>query len=191
MNDQDNTVQKIEEMTSGLLSALGENAARDGLRDTPNRVGRMWQDMTVGYSQTVEGIIKNAIFDIDYDEMVVVRDIKFYSLCEHHLLPFYGKAHVAYIPGRKVVGLSKIPRIVDMFARRLQVQERLTTEIAEALQDALNPRGIAVVMQGKHLCMAMRGVQKDTASMVTSKMIGVFREDQRTRSEFLSLVDGV
>lgn len=178
----------IQPHVTAILREIGENPDRDGLQKTPDRVARMWVELTSGYRQTVTELINDAIFDIEYDEMVVVRDIQFYSLCEHHLLPFFGVAHVAYIPGIKVVGLSKIPRIVEMFARRLQVQERLTTEIADVIQEHLQPQGVAVVIQAQHLCMAMRGVRKEAASMITSKMYGNFQTDQRTRQEFLALI---
>ena len=178
----------IESITRELLEAIGENPYRDGLQDTPARVARMWKEVTSGYEQTAESLIKTAVFDIEYNEMVLVTDISFHSLCEHHLLPFYGVAHVAYLPRKKIVGLSKIPRIVNMFARRLQVQERMTKQIADTLRDALDPLGVAVVLQGKHMCMAMRGVQKANAVMTTSALSGVFQEDERTRAEFMSLV---
>ena len=178
----------IEHQITEILRQIGENPERDGLLKTPGRVARMWEDLTVGYHQNVEELVNGAIFDIEYDEMVIVRDIKFYSLCEHHLLPFFGHVHVAYIPNRKVVGLSKIPRIVEMFARRLQVQERLTTEIADVLRQYLDPLGVAVAIQAQHMCMTMRGVRNETASMITSKMYGNFQTDERTRHEFLALI---
>ena len=149
---------------------------------------RALEFMTQGYSLSVEGVVKDAIFDVEYDEMVLIKDIEFYSLCEHHILPFFGKCHVAYIPVDKIIGLSKIPRIVDMFSRRLQVQERLTTQIANALQDILNPLGVAVVMEAQHLCMMIRGVQKQNAKAITSSLLGVFRDKPETRAEFLSLI---
>ena len=172
-----------------LLSRIGEDPARDGLLRTPERMEKAMAFLTRGYSQTVEGVVHEALFDVDYDEMVIVKDIEFYSLCEHHLLPFFGKAHVAYLPDKKVVGLSKVARIVDLFARRLQVQERLTQQIAEAVRDAVHPQGVGVVLEGQHLCMMMRGVEKQGSQTVTSSMLGVFRTQQQTRNEFLSLID--
>lgn len=174
---------------SELLRRIGEDPARDGLLRTPERMEKSMAFLTRGYGQTVEEVLHGALFDVDYDEMVIVKDIEFYSLCEHHLLPFYGKAHVAYLPDRKVVGLSKVARIVDLFARRLQVQERLTQQIAEAINDAVQPQGVGVVLEGQHLCMMMRGVEKQSSHTVTSSMLGVFKSQQQTRSEFLSLID--
>jgi GTP cyclohydrolase IA len=174
---------------SELLHRIGEDPARDGLLRTPERMEKSMAFLTRGYGQTVEDVLHGALFDVDYDEMVIVKDIEFYSLCEHHLLPFYGKAHVAYLPDRKVVGLSKVARIVDLFARRLQVQERLTQQIAEAINDAVHPQGVGVVLEGQHLCMMMRGVEKQSSHTVTSSMLGVFKTQQQTRSEFLSLID--
>ncbi len=168
-----------------LLSALGEDPERQGLRDTPQRVARMYAELLYGYWVDPVELVNGAIFDETYDEMVIVRDIEYYSLCEHHLLPFLGRAHVAYFPRGKVIGLSKIPRIVDMFARRLQVQERMTRQIAEFLQELLNPYGVAVVVEGLHLCATMRGVKKHDARMTTSAMFGAFRKYQATRQEFL------
>lgn len=180
--------ERAEAIYTELLAFVGEDPAREGLLRTPHRVVESLKFLTSGYEQNVETLLNGAIFHEDYDDMVVVKDIEFYSLCEHHLLPFYGKVHVAYIPNGKIVGLSKIPRLVDMFARRLQVQERLTTQIAEALEDALDPRGVAVVVEGTHLCMLMRGVQKQAASMVTSHVMGAFRTDRATRAEFMALI---
>ena len=171
-----------------LLSELGEDPSREGLRDTPKRMEKSLKFLTSGYAVDVDSIINGALFSVDYNEMVIVRDIDFYSLCEHHMLPFFGKAHVAYIPNGKVVGLSKIPRIVDVFARRLQVQERLTSQIAECLTDTVKPMGVAVVMEASHLCKAMRGVEKQNSVTVTSAMRGVFHSDARTRQEFLQLI---
>ncbi len=171
-----------------LLRRMGEDPARDGLVRTPARMERSTAFLTQGYRQSVEDVLHNALFDVDYDEMVIVRDIEFYSQCEHHLLPFFGKAHVAYVPQGKVIGLSKIPRIVDVFARRLQVQERLTREIAEAITEAIAPQGVAVVLEAAHLCMMMRGVQKQHSATVTSALLGVFKTQIQTRNEFLSLV---
>ena len=170
-----------------ILAGLGEDPDREGLRRTPERVATSLRFLTSGYRQRVADVVNGAIFSESYDEMVLVKDIEVFSLCEHHLLPFHGKAHVAYMPAGRVVGLSKVPRIVDVFAHRLQVQERLTTEIAQALQDVLAPNGVAVVIEAAHLCMMMRGVQKQNSQTVTSCMLGSFRSDPRTRSEFLEL----
>ena len=170
---------------SDLLYAIGETPEREGLRETPDRVGRAWQELVSGYATDPARLINGAVFDIDYDDMVVVNDIEFYSLCEHHLLPFFGHAHVAYIPDSKVVGLSKIPRIVDMFARRLQVQERLTRQVADFLDEILQPRGVAVAMTGRHMCSMIRGVKKHSSNMTTSAMIGEFKHDPHLRSEFV------
>ena len=174
---------------SELLHRIGEDPARDGLLRTPERMEKAMTFLTRGYGQTVDEVLHDALFDVDYDEMVIVKDIEFYSLCEHHLLPFFGKAHVAYLPNQKVVGLSKVARIVDLFARRLQVQERLTQQIAEAIEDAVHPQGVGVVLEGQHLCMMMRGVEKQGSHTVTSSMLGVFKTQQQTRLEFLSLID--
>ncbi len=180
---------RLEDAVRRLLVEIGEDPTRQGLRDTPQRVARMYEELTAGYRIDPQELINDAIFDIEYDEMVIVRDIDFYSLCEHHLLPFFGKAHVAYIPNGRVIGLSKIPRIVEMFARRLQVQERMTQQIAEFLRDVLEPQGVGVVVEGAHMCTMMRGVKKDNARMVTSAMLGLFRRDVRTRTEFLNLIE--
>lgn len=177
---------KIEAATYEILTAVGEDPQREGLLNTPNRVARMYSEMLDGYRTDPAKLINNAIFDVDYDDMVIVRDIEFSSLCEHHMLPFIGHAHVAYIPRGKVIGLSKIPRIVDMFAHRLQVQERMTRQIANFINEVLDPRGVAVVLEGKHMCSMMRGVEKHNSSMTTSTMIGAFRENESTRTEFLS-----
>src|SRR6476660_9105222 len=171
-----------------LLKDLGEDPSREGLRDTPKRVEKAYRFLTSGYSADIEKVLNNALFAVDYSEMVIVRDIDFYSLCEHHLLPFFGKCHVAYLPNRRVIGLSKLPRLVDVFSRRLQVQERLTSQIAETIREKLDPLGVAVVMEATHLCMAMRGVEKQNSVTVTSSMLGVFRDDARTRHEFLELI---
>ena len=179
---------KVEDAVKGILKEIGEDPGREGLKNTPDRVKRLYKEITSGYNQDPKDIINGAIYNIDYDEMVIVKDIEFYSLCEHHMLPFFGKAQVAYIPKKKVIGLSKIPRIVEVYARRLQVQERMTVQIANFLNDTLNPKGVAVVVNGYHLCMAMRGVRKSDANMLTSSMLGAFRKDERTRSEFLSLI---
>ncbi|MBN2171240.1 MAG: GTP cyclohydrolase I FolE [Candidatus Krumholzibacteriota bacterium] len=171
-----------------ILAALGEDPDRDGLRETPARVAESLRTLTRGYGQDPAELLGGSAFDAEYDDMVVVRDIDFYSLCEHHLLPFYGRAHVGYLPDGRCVGLSKIPRLVDLFARRLQVQERLTHQVAGALMEYLRPKGVAVVLEAFHLCVAMRGVEKQNAVMTTSAMRGIFREDARTRREFLSLI---
>jgi len=177
-----------QELYRELLVRMGEDPERDGLKRTPERMEKANAFLTGGYSMDPTRILRGALFDVDYDEMVIVKDIEFYSMCEHHMLPFYGKAHVAYIPKGRVIGLSKIPRLVDVFARRLQVQERLTRQIASTIEEAVNPQGVGVVIEAEHLCMMMRGVEKQGASTVTSTMRGVFRENQQTRNEFLSLV---
>ena len=175
----------IQEAIEKLLSAVGEDPSRPGLKDTPDRVARMYAELLEGYRMDPVAIVNGALFDDTYDEMVVVRDIEFYSLCEHHLIPFLGRAHVAYFPRGKVIGLSKIPRIVDMFARRIQVQERMTRQIAEFIEGLLHPWGVAVVVEGLHLCATMRGVKKHDARMTTSAMLGAFRKNPATRQEFL------
>ncbi len=179
----------IEAAVYNILENIGEEPLREGLLNTPNRVARMFEELTSGYRVDPKKMINGAIFDVDYDEMVVVKDIDFYSLCEHHLLPFYGRAHVAYIPDGKVIGLSKIPRIVEMFARRLQIQEQMTSEIANFLDSTLQPQGVAVVVEGMHMCSMMRGVKKANAKMKTSKMLGAFRESDKTRSEFFAHIN--
>lgn len=178
----------MQDLIRQLLAGLGEDPAREGLLDTPKRVEKSLKFLTSGYQVDVRKLINNALFSVDYSEMVIVKDIDFYSLCEHHLLPFFGKCHVAYLPRERVIGLSKIPRIVDAFSRRLQVQERLTNEIAETILDAIDPLGVGVVMEGTHLCMSMRGVEKQNSFAITSAMLGTFRSDPRTRSEFLTLI---
>jgi GTP cyclohydrolase IA len=175
-----------EESVVNLLKALGENPEREGLKNTPRRVARMYSELLAGYQVDPAAMINGALFDVKYDEMVLVRDIEFYSLCEHHMLPFMGRVHVAYIPDGKVLGLSKIPRVVDMYARRLQVQERMTRQIADFLRDLLKPQGVAVVVEAMHLCMMMRGVKKHDARMTTSAMHGAFRANLATREEFLA-----
>jgi GTP cyclohydrolase I len=180
--------EKIADLTKLLLREIGEDPNREGLIKTPSRVSKAWGFFSRGYNQDVDEIINNAIFNEDAKDMVVVRDVEFFSLCEHHLIPFFGKAHVAYIPNGKVVGLSKIPRIIDMFSRRLQVQERLTRQIAETMQDVLEPIGVAVIMEGQHMCMQMRGVEKQNSLTTTSSMLGKFRQSDRTRAEFLSII---
>jgi GTP cyclohydrolase IA len=179
-------IPTIRTLISKLLKAVGEDPEREGLRNTPDRVARMYTELLSGYSTDLERIINGALFNINYDEMVLVRDIEFYSLCEHHMLPFLGRAHVAYLPAGKVIGLSKIPRIVDMYARRLQVQERMTRQIADLIQSTLEPHGVAVVVEGMHLCSMMRGVKKHDARMTTSAMHGSFRNNSATRQEFLA-----
>jgi GTP cyclohydrolase I len=178
----------IEQAVITILNEIGEDPQREGLLRTPLRIARMYDELTAGYRVDPAALVNDAIFSVDYDEMVVVRDIHFYSLCEHHLLPFYGRVHVAYVPHGKVIGLSKIPRIVEMFARRLQVQERMTVEIADFIEQVLSPKGVGVVVEGVHMCSVMRGVRKETASMVTSAMRGAFKADPKTRSEFLALI---
>ena len=178
----------IEGMIRSLLEELGEDPGRDGLKKTPSRVSAAMRLFTDGYNQNQVGILNNALFEVDYDEMVLVRDIDFYSLCEHHMVPFFGRVHVGYIPDGRVVGLSKIPRLVEMFARRHQVQERLTTQIASALQEVLCPKGVGVVVEAKHLCMMMRGIQKQNSYAITSSLRGVFETDSKTRSEFMGLL---
>lgn len=180
----------MQEHVRALLAALGEDPDREGLIQTPRRVEQSLRTLTSGYAADLDAIVNGALFTVDYNEMVIVKDIDLYSLCEHHLLPFFGKCHVAYIPAGKVIGLSKIPRIVEVFARRLQVQERLTSQIAETIRDRVAPHGVAVVIEATHLCMAMRGVEKQNAITTTSAMLGVFHEDARTRQEFLKLVQG-
>lgn len=173
-----------------VLSALGENPEREGLQTTPARVADTLRFLTSGYQMQVDDVLNNAMYSVTYDEMVIVKDIELFSLCEHHLLPFFGKCHVAYVPGQRVVGLSKLARLVDMFARRLQIQERLTTQIAESLMEKLQPQGVGVVVEARHLCMMMRGIEKQHSQAVTSAMLGVFRDQIQTREEFLSLVLG-
>ena len=178
----------MQDLIKRLLAELGEDPAREGLVNTPKRVEQALKFLTSGYEADVDKVINNALFTVDYSEMVIVKDIDFYSLCEHHLLPFFGKCHIAYVPSTKVIGLSKIPRIVDIFSRRLQVQERLTNQIADIIREKVAPRGVAVVMEGTHLCMSMRGVQKQNSFAVTSAMHGIFRDKARTRMEFLELI---
>lgn len=178
----------IQPLIKQLLEELGEDPQREGLLRTPKRVDEALRYLTQGYSQNLEEILNDALFDESCEEMVVVRNIEFYSMCEHHLLPFYGRAHVAYLPKGRIIGLSKVPRIVDMFARRLQVQERLTNQIAQSLMQVLTPYGVAVVMEGKHLCMMMRGVEKQNSFVTSSAMLGEFKKDRATRMEFLNLI---
>ncbi len=179
---------KTEDAVRVILEGIGEDPERQGLARTPHRVAKMYREVTAGYGQSAREVVNGAIYDVAYDEMVVVTNIEFYSMCEHHMLPFYGVAHVAYLPKGKVIGLSKIPRIVEMFARRLQVQENMTRQIADTLQDILHPQGVGVVVEGRHMCMMMRGVQKDQAKMITSTLVGAFKNDEKTRDEFLQLI---
>src|SRR5438552_7747141 len=178
----------MQDIIRQLLAALGENPSREGLIDTPKRVEKALRFLTSGYTADVDTVLNNALFTVDYNEMVIVRDIDFYSLCEHHLLPFFGRCHIAYIPRGKVIGLSKIPRLVEVFARRLQIQERMTNQIAETIREKIKPLGVAVVIEATHLCMAMRGVEKQNSFAITSSMLDAFRDNQRTRMEFLELL---
>jgi len=179
---------QMQELVAALLEELGEDPGREGLRDTPKRVEKSLRFLTSGYQADIDEVINNALFSVDYSEMVIVKDIDFYSLCEHHLLPFFGKCHVAYIPQQKVIGLSKIPRLVEVFARRLQVQERLTTQVATTIESHLRPLGVGVVLEAEHLCMRMRGVEKQNSTVVTSAMLGAFRDNLETREEFMTLI---
>ena len=181
-------IDPIEPLIASLLKELGEDPERDGLLKTPSRVAKAMRFFTSGYEQDPKELLNNALFDVEYNEMVVIRDIDFYSQCEHHMVPFFGKVHVGYIPDGKVVGLSKIPRIVEMFARRLQVQERLSTQVAQILEEVLAPRGVGVVVEAKHLCMMMRGVEQQNSFAITSSLRGEFESDPKTRSEFLELI---
>ena len=186
--DKEPRTESIADAMRRILAQLGDDPSRQGLRHTPERFEKALRHLTSGYHQDIKKLLNGALFDVQYDEMVIVRDIELFSLCEHHLLPFFGTCHVAYLPNRKVVGLSKIPRLVNMFARRLQVQERLTSQIAQALMEHLEPRGVGVVIEARHLCMAKRGVEKQHSQTVTSAMLGEFRENARARTEFLSLI---
>jgi GTP cyclohydrolase I len=186
--DERSPGSQIPEAVRTLLAELGEDPGRAGLVGTPDRVRRMYAELTEGYHADPDALLNGAAFDVDYDEMVVVRDIEFFSLCEHHLLPFFGRAHVGYLPRGRIIGLSKIPRILDMYAHRLQVQERLTQQVAGFLMERLQPKGVACVIEATHLCTVMRGVKKQEATMVTSSMLGTFRADARTRSEFLTFI---
>ena len=179
---------RVKKIVHELLSEIGEDADREGLKSTPKRVAKAYEFLTAGYHKDIDQVLNNAIFNEKYDEMVIVNDIDFYSMCEHHMLPFYGKVHVAYIPDGKIVGLSKIPRIVDVFERRLQVQERMTQQIADTIDKYLAPKGVAVVSEAFHMCMMMRGVEKQNSSAISSAMHGAFKDDARTRSEFLNLL---
>jgi GTP cyclohydrolase I len=178
----------MQDLVRNLLAELGEDPSREGLVNTPRRVEKALRFLTSGYAADIDEVLNNALFTVDYSEMVIVKDIDFYSLCEHHLLPFFGKCHVAYIPSTRVIGLSKIPRLVDVFSRRLQVQERLTNQIANTIREKISPVGVAVVMEATHLCMSMRGVEKQNSFAVTSAMLGAFRDNARTRMEFLELI---
>ncbi len=180
--------RRMQDLVRNLLAALGEDPDREGLVNTPTRVEKALKFLTSGYAADIDQVLNNALFTVEYSEMVIVKDIDFYSLCEHHLLPFFGKCHVAYLPSDKVIGLSKIPRLVDVFSRRLQVQERLTSQIAETIKEKIAPLGVAVVVEATHLCMSMRGVEKQNSFAVTSSMLGTFRSDARTRMEFLELI---
>ncbi len=182
------TSDALETLVHRILNELGEDASREGLARTPKRVAKSLRYLTSGYQQDPDKVLNGALFSVSYDEMVIVRDIEVFSLCEHHLLPFFGRCHVAYLPNRKVIGLSKLPRLVDVFARRLQVQERLTTQIAETIMEKVRPRGVGVIIEARHLCMIMRGVEKQNSVAVTSAMLGSFRHDAQTRNEFLNLV---
>ena len=182
------TSASFEELVREMIVRLGEDPKREGLERTPERVHRALEQLTKGYKEDAEAILRAALFTVGYDEMVIVKDIEMFSLCEHHLLPFFGKVHIAYIPNGKVIGLSKLPRLVEVFARRLQVQERLTTQIAETIQSAIEPQGVGVVIEARHLCMMMRGVEKQHSAAVTSSMLGCFRDCKETREEFLSLI---
>ncbi|MCX6380413.1 MAG: GTP cyclohydrolase I FolE [Armatimonadetes bacterium] len=180
--------EKLTDLYQQIIEDIGEDPQREGLQKTPERAAKAFQFLTQGYKQDLAHLINGAVFSTEYDDMVIVRDIEFYSLCEHHLLPFFGQAHIAYIPNGKILGLSKFARVTDMFARRLQVQERLTTEIAEAIQETLNPKGVAVVIEAKHLCMMARGVEKQNSNMVTSHVLGAFRTNSMTRAECMNLL---
>ena len=181
--------KKLEANTKNLLELLGEDLSREGLVNTPKRVAKAWDFLTKGYNENLDDLINNAIFEGESKDMVIVKNIEFYSLCEHHMIPFYGKAHIGYIPDGKIIGLSKLARITDLFSQRLQVQERLTNQIAQCLQEVLKPRGVAVVLEGKHFCMLSRGVQKQNSIATSSSMLGIFREKESTRNEFLKLIE--
>jgi GTP cyclohydrolase IA len=180
--------ERLADLTHDWLEVIGEDPSREGILKTPQRVAKAWDFLTGGYRMTLEEVSNNAVFAAEGSQMVVVKDIEFYSMCEHHMLPFFGRAHIGYIPKDKILGLSKFARITDLFARRLQVQERITTQIAEAVMELLEPEGVGVVLEGQHLCMAMRGVQKQNSSTITTAMLGVFREDSRTRQEFMESI---
>ncbi|GAA5503693.1 GTP cyclohydrolase 1 [Deinococcus xinjiangensis] len=190
INDETQEIPQLSHLTREWLGAIGEDPDREGLQRTPHRVAKAWNALTSGYRQTLADVVGEGVFAAEGSEMVIVKDIEFYSMCEHHMLPFYGRAHIAYIPSGKILGLSKFARIVDLYSRRLQVQERITTQVADAVQELLQPQGVAVMMEGVHLCMAMRGVEKQNSSTTTSAMRGTFRRDARTRAEFMSAVQG-
>jgi GTP cyclohydrolase I len=190
MDGTTESITKLPGLVEKMIEILGEDPKREGLQKTPSRVARAWVELTSGYHADIDALINRAIFNENYNEMVVVKDIRFYSTCEHHLLPFFGTANVAYIPNGKIIGLSKIPKLVDVYARRLQVQERLTQQIAETIQSKLNPLGVGVVLKGRHLCMEMRGAESQDSPTVTSAMLGSFRSDSRTRKEFLTFIHG-
>lgn len=179
---------QLQNVVEELLKLVGEDPSRDGLEKTPERVAKMYQFLTKGYTENIDEVLNGALFPIKYDEMVIVKDIDFFSLCEHHLVPFFGRCHIAYLPDKKVIGLSKLPRLVEVFSRRLQVQERLTQQIAETIQEKIRPKGVAVVMEAQHLCIMMRGVEKQNATAITSSMLGLFRTRRETRAEFLELI---
>ncbi|MCF7804502.1 MAG: GTP cyclohydrolase I FolE [Candidatus Marinimicrobia bacterium] len=187
MDEQE--LKSTRELTRQLLKNIGEDPEREGLLETPRRVADAWNYFSKGYNLDLDDLVNDALFDVEYNEMITIKDIDFFSMCEHHLLPFFGRAHVAYIPDNKVIGLSKIPRIVDMYSRRLQVQERMTQQIANTIDEVLHPQGVGVIIEGRHMCMQMRGVEKQNSYATTSAMFGVFGEDQRTREEFLTLVN--
>jgi GTP cyclohydrolase IA len=182
------TSASFEDLVKEMIVRLGEDPEREGLVRTPERVHKAYEHLTRGYREDPQALLKKALFTVTYDEMVIVKDVEMFSLCEHHMLPFFGKVHVAYIPNGKVIGLSKIPRLIEIFSRRLQIQERLTTQIAETIQQAIEPQGVGVVIEARHLCMMMRGVEKQHSAAVTSSMLGCFRHEQETRTEFLSLI---
>ena len=182
------TSASFEDLVKEMIVRLGEDPGREGLVRTPERVRKAYEHLTRGYQEDPQAMLKKALFTVTYDEMVIVKDVEMFSLCEHHMLPFFGKVHVAYIPNGKVIGLSKIPRLIEIFSRRLQIQERLTTQIAETIQQAIEPQGVGVVIEARHLCMMMRGVEKQHSAAVTSSMLGCFRDEQETRTEFLSLI---
>ncbi len=189
MSVKDGNTEVMERLVAQMLEAMGEDPKREGLQRTPRRVAKAYEFFTSGYAKDIDAVLNDAVFHEKYSEMVIVKDIDFYSLCEHHMLPFFGKAHIAYIPNGKIIGLSKLPRIVDVFARRLQVQERLTQQIATTLYDVLSPDGVGVVVEARHMCMMMRGVEKQNSLATTSAMLGVFRDEVKTRQEFLALIE--
>ncbi len=187
MNEEE--IACVRDLTESLLKCIGEDSEREGLLETPRRVAKAWDYFSHGYYLNLEDIVNDALFSVDYHEMITIKDIDYFSMCEHHLLPFFGKAHVAYIPDKKIIGLSKIPRIVEMYARRLQVQERMTQQVAHAINEVIQPIGIGVVIEGRHMCMQMRGIEKQNSYATTSAMFGAFEQDQRTRQEFLMLIN--